>query len=42
MFGKLFGFLDEGKDIYGWVEWNEGFFFIVLICVIFFFFVFMV
>ncbi|KAM0331277.1 hypothetical protein ACHAQA_002947 [Verticillium albo-atrum] len=25
-FGKPFGFLDEGEDIYGWIKWNEGFF----------------
>ena len=25
-FGEPFGFLDEGRDIYDWVAWNEGFF----------------
>ena len=25
-FGEPFGFLDEGRDIYEWVAWNEGFF----------------
>ncbi|KAI1334087.1 pisatin demethylase [Xylariaceae sp. FL0016] len=25
-YGKPFGFLDEGHDIYDWVKWNEGFF----------------
>ncbi|KAI0601996.1 pisatin demethylase [Biscogniauxia sp. FL1348] len=25
-YGKPFGFLDEGKDIYDWVNWNEKFF----------------
>ncbi|KAK8112432.1 Cytochrome P450 monooxygenase lolP1 [Apiospora sp. TS-2023a] len=25
-YGKPFGFLDDGKDIYDWVKWNEGFF----------------
>lgn len=34
-FGKPFGFLDEGKDIYGWVEWNEGFFPIASTCATF-------
>ncbi|EEY23928.1 benzoate 4-monooxygenase cytochrome P450 [Verticillium alfalfae VaMs.102] len=25
-FGKPFGFLDKGEDIYDWIKWNEGFF----------------
>lgn len=25
-YGKPFGFLDDGQDIYDWVRWNEGFF----------------
>jgi hypothetical protein len=25
-FGKPFGFLDEGEDMYDWVKWNEAFF----------------
>ncbi|KAI1504700.1 pisatin demethylase [Biscogniauxia marginata] len=25
-YGQPFGFLDEGKDIYDWVDWNESFF----------------
>ncbi|KAI0026149.1 pisatin demethylase [Xylariomycetidae sp. FL0641] len=25
-YGRPFGFLDEGIDIYDWVKWNEGFF----------------
>lgn len=31
-FGKPFGFLDEGKDIYHWIEWNEGFFPVASTC----------
>jgi hypothetical protein len=25
-FGKAFGFLDDGRDLYGFLEWNEEFF----------------
>jgi len=25
-FGKAFGFLDEGEDIFGYLKWNEDFF----------------
>ncbi|KAH6686968.1 pisatin demethylase [Plectosphaerella plurivora] len=31
-FGKAFGFLDEGRDIFDWIEWNEGFFPIASTC----------
>ena len=31
-FGKPFGFLDEGHDIYDWIHWNEGFFPIASTC----------
>ncbi|KAH8901441.1 pisatin demethylase [Thozetella sp. PMI_491] len=34
-FGKPFGFLDDGKDLYGWVKWNEGFFPIASTCATF-------
>lgn len=34
-FGKPFGFLDEGKDIFGWIKWNEGFFPIASTCATF-------
>lgn len=34
-FGKPFGFLDEGKDIYGWIKWNESFFPIASTCATF-------
>lgn len=30
-FGKAFGFLDEGKDIFGYLKWNSDFFTAVLL-----------
>ncbi|KAH8671548.1 pisatin demethylase [Xylariales sp. PMI_506] len=34
-FGKPFGFLDDGKDMYEWIKWNEGFFPIASTCATF-------
>lgn len=34
-FGKPFGFLDEGTDVFGWLRWNEGFFPIASTCATF-------
>lgn len=34
-FGAPFGFLDEGIDLFGWIQWNEDFFPVASTCAVF-------